>query len=197
MTAYLDAEHATSTSTHSSPPARTAMVQLFIGARTSSNFHQLVVNVHSGEILHQEKLEGCHPHVDADDMQKTEKACLEDPQVKAAIRGLKLPEGAIVKIEPWTYATDDTYDMKEKITMVSQFSVFVSCVYRCRAFTSGGYLSIFLWIVVSSFLFFNITNPFPSSNYRIPIDVYVYDVNSVISTCNSSTTRTPTTTPTH
>ena len=117
MTAYLDAEHGGD----GQPlpyPARLAMVQTFLGPRNSDNFYQLKVNVDSGEIVHKEQLIGCHPHVDVNDMRKTERACLDDPQVQDAIKNMKLPEGAIIKIEPWTYATDGMNDMKQKITMV-------------------------------------------------------------------------------
>lgn len=117
MTVFLDAEHADGGHTLAYP-ARLAMVQTFLGPRNSDNFYQLKVNVESGEIVHKEQLTGCHPHVDANDMQKTERACLDDPQVQEAIKNLKLPEGAIIKIEPWTYATDGMNDMKQKITMV-------------------------------------------------------------------------------
>jgi primary-amine oxidase len=118
MTAFLDAEHGGAEETSLPYPARLAMVQTFLGPRTSDNFYQLKVNVESGEIVQKEQLTGCHPHVDVNDMQKTERACLADPQVQAAIKDMKLPEGAIIKIEPWTYATDGMNDMKQKITMV-------------------------------------------------------------------------------
>jgi primary-amine oxidase len=118
MMAFLDAEH----NGHSAlkRPARLATVQVFLGAkRDSEHFYELKVNVENGDIVHKEQLIGRHPHVDGNDMVKTEKACLEDPRVQSAIRELQLPEGAAVKIEPWTYATDGMNDMKEKITMVS------------------------------------------------------------------------------
>jgi len=96
------------------------MVQAFLDSRNSENFYQLKVDVDSGAIVQKEQLLGCHPHVDANDMQNTEQACLNDPRVQAAIKEMQLPEGAIIKIEPWTYATDGMNDMKRKITMVRQ-----------------------------------------------------------------------------
>lgn len=98
------------------------MVQVFLGPRNSDNFYQLKVDVDSGDVVQKEKLTGSHPHVDATDMQMTEKACLADPAVQSAINDLQLPEGAIIKIEPWTYATDGVNDMKQKITMVGNVS---------------------------------------------------------------------------
>ncbi|EXJ94286.1 primary-amine oxidase [Capronia coronata CBS 617.96] len=98
-------------------PARVGMVQVFLGPRDSEHFFQLKIDVVSGKVLEQEQLRGCHPHVDASDMQKIERACLDDPGVQAAIKELQLPEGALVKIEPWTYATDGMNDMSQKITM--------------------------------------------------------------------------------
>ncbi len=117
MVLFLDAEHK-GHSTIIRPP-RHATVQVFLGAkRDSEHFYELRVNVESGEIVHNEKLSGRHPHVDGDDMIKTEAACLNDPGVQAAIHDLQLPDGAVVKIEPWTYATDGMNDMSRKITMV-------------------------------------------------------------------------------
>ncbi|KAL2410489.1 Copper amine oxidase 1 [Exophiala dermatitidis] len=100
-----------------SRPARVAVVQVFLGPRDSEHFFQLDVDVVSGKIIKREQLSGCHPHVDANDMQKIEQACLNDPEVRAAIEEMQLPEEAVIKIEPWTYATDGTNDMSQKITM--------------------------------------------------------------------------------
>jgi len=118
MVAFLDTEHSVGDEVSLAYPARLAMVQTFLGPRNSDNFYQLKVNTNSGEIVRKEQLTGCHPHVDVNDMQKTESACLADLQVQAAIKDMKLPEGAIIKIEPWTYGTDGMNDMKQKITMV-------------------------------------------------------------------------------
>ena len=117
MMPFLDAEHGGPASP--STPARIATVQVFLGAkRDSEHFYKLKVNVESGEIVHKEQLVGRHPHVDGNDMVKNEEACLGDAKVQAAIKAMQLPEGAIVKIEPWTYATDGMNDMSQKITMV-------------------------------------------------------------------------------
>ncbi len=94
------------------------MVQTFLGPRDSDHYFQLKVNVETGDIVAKEQLVGCHPHVDANDMKEVEQACLSDPRVQAAIKDMQLPEGATVKIEPWTYATDGMNDMSQKITMV-------------------------------------------------------------------------------
>lgn len=115
MTKYLEAEHGARLQN----PAlrRLAMVQTFLGPRDSNHYYQLKVDVETGGIMEQKQLVGCHPHVDATDMQKAEQECLNDPRVQAAIKDMKLPVGAEVKIEPWTYATDGMNDMSEKITM--------------------------------------------------------------------------------
>lgn len=99
--------------------ARIAMVQVFLGPRDSDHFYHLKIDAHSGEITEKRQLKGRHPHVDANDMRKAEQECLNDPEVQAAIRAMHLPEGATVKIEPWTYGTDGVNDMSQKITMVS------------------------------------------------------------------------------
>jgi primary-amine oxidase len=116
MMAFLDAEHSPSPAVP--PPTRAATVQVFIGAkRDSARFFEIKVNVRTGEILHQEQLLGRHPHVDGNDMVVNERACLSDPRVQAAIKEMTLPEGAEIRIEPWTYATDGANDMTQKITM--------------------------------------------------------------------------------
>ncbi|EXJ84588.1 primary-amine oxidase [Capronia epimyces CBS 606.96] len=115
MIQFLEAE-----SKHDIPQtrlARVAMVQAFLGPRDSDHFFQLKVDVTSGKILKQAQLHGCHPHVDASDMQRIERACLDNSGVQDAIKAMQLPEGALVKIEPWTYATDGMNDMSQKINM--------------------------------------------------------------------------------
>ncbi|KIW11821.1 hypothetical protein PV08_09094 [Exophiala spinifera] len=115
MIKYLEAEHGDYLQTITLP--RLAMVQTFLGPRDSSHYYQLKVDVETGGIVEQKQLVGCHGHVDATDMQRAERECLNDARVQAAIRDMKLPAGAEVKIEPWTYATDGMNDMSEKITM--------------------------------------------------------------------------------
>jgi primary-amine oxidase len=115
MKPFLDAE---ANGTTTSLPARIAMVQTFLGPRDSDHFFQLKVDVATGKVVEKKQLVGCHPHVDANDMKEAEQACLNDPRVQAAIKDMQLPEGAEVRIEPWTYATDGMYDMSNKITMV-------------------------------------------------------------------------------
>ncbi|KAK6381556.1 hypothetical protein LTS17_004614 [Exophiala oligosperma] len=115
MIRYLEAEHGGRLQGLILP--RLAMVQAFLGPRDSNHYYLLKVDVTTGDVAQQKQLVGCHPHVDATDMQKAERECLNDPRVQAAIKDMKLPAGAEVKIEPWTYATDGMNDMSEKITM--------------------------------------------------------------------------------
>ena len=51
-------------------------------------------------------------------MGKVGRACLEDARVQEEIAALKLPEGATVVVEPWTYGTDGMNDMSKLVTMV-------------------------------------------------------------------------------
>ena len=130
MTLYLDAEHAGSPPL--TRPARLATVQVFLGAkRDSEHFYVLIIDISNGEIVQKEQLLGRHPHVDGNNMVTIEKACLEDSRVQAAIKGMQLPENAVVKIEPWTYATDGTNDMSQKITMVCLASPNSQQLSRC------------------------------------------------------------------
>ncbi|KIX04344.1 uncharacterized protein Z518_05212 [Rhinocladiella mackenziei CBS 650.93] len=124
MIAFLDAEHDEGTLPTS--PSRIALVQMFLGPRDGEHFYQLKVNVDSGAIAQKEQLLGCHPHVDAEDMKNIERACLNDPGVQAAVKDMQLPDGAVVKIEPWTYATDGMNDMSQKITMCYFYMQLIS-----------------------------------------------------------------------
>lgn len=103
-------------------PARIALVHIYLNQRISSNFYQMKVNVQDGQILEKRNLEGHHSHVDSEDLERCEAACLSSESVQAAIKKLNLPEKANVVVEPWTYATDGVYDMKDKVTMVRHHS---------------------------------------------------------------------------
>ena len=63
-------------------------------------------------------LDGKHAYVDAGEMLKCEKACLEDLHVQEAIKALQLPEGAEVVVDPWTYSPDGMNDMSRRCVMV-------------------------------------------------------------------------------
>ncbi|KIW64425.1 hypothetical protein, variant [Phialophora macrospora] len=124
MMLFLDAEH--KGQLVGKKPARLATVQVFFGPkRDSEHFYELKVDVQSGEIVHREQLVGRHSHVDGNDLVKIEAACLNDPRVQAAIKDMQLPDGAVVKIEPWTYATDGMNDMSQKITMCYFYMQFL------------------------------------------------------------------------
>jgi primary-amine oxidase len=51
-------------------------------------------------------------------MKQVEQACLANKKVQDEIRSLDLPEGAVVVVEPWAYATDGMNDMTQRVTMV-------------------------------------------------------------------------------
>lgn len=65
-----------------------------------------------------ENLDGQHAYVDAGKMKKSEKACMADPRVQAAIKAFQLPEGAVVVCDPWTYSPDGMNDMSRRCIMV-------------------------------------------------------------------------------
>ncbi|CAI6331814.1 unnamed protein product [Periconia digitata] len=110
LISFLDAEHSGSAAPH---VTRKAMVHAYIGKA----FHEIFVNVDKTEIISHEILRGKHSHVDAAYMAQVEDACLQDDKVQAEIKALELPEGALVIVEPWTYATDGMNDMNSRITM--------------------------------------------------------------------------------
>lgn len=149
------------------------MVQVFLGPRDSEHFYELKVNVVSGDVVHKELLRGCHPHVDASDMRVAEKACLDDPGVQAAIRDMQLPEDAVVKIEPWTYATDGTNDMKQKITMVRgaqclNISSSISCLLACLLACSLSRFS-----PVQCYFYMKLISHADANHYAYPLDLCV------------------------
>lgn len=112
MIAFRSKEHADESAT---PPKRIAKVHAYI----RQAFHEIVVDVKARAVASDEMLKGRHSHVDSAYMKKVEEACLRDPRVQTDIEALKLPEGATVVVEPWTYATDGENDMSSRITMVS------------------------------------------------------------------------------
>jgi len=118
MMDFLSPEHAGKATEQ--VPARIATVQAFLGPRDSSHFYELKVDLADGRIIQEQQLLGRHSHVDANDLQKCEAACLADPRVQEAIKAMELPENAITCVEPWTYGTDGMNDMKDKITMVTE-----------------------------------------------------------------------------
>lgn len=113
MIKFLDEEHAGLQP--SSTPARTAMIQFYVQSPT--DFRQAKVDLAAGRIIEEQQLTGRHSYIDAEDMQKSEIACLADSRVQDAIKSCKLPKGATVVVEPWTYATDGMFDHKERVVM--------------------------------------------------------------------------------
>lgn len=113
MIRYLDEEHAGQIPT--ATPPRMAMVQFYV--KSPKDFRQAKVDLAAGIVVEQEKLTGRHSYIDAEDMKQSEIACIADARVQAAIKSCKLPKGAKVVVEPWTYATDGMFDHKERVVM--------------------------------------------------------------------------------
>jgi primary-amine oxidase len=80
---------------------------------------ELLVDLDQGKVVAKQHHAGKHSYIDTEFMQRVEKACLADGQVKEQISGLGLPEGAQVVVEPWAYATDGENDMRRRVSMVS------------------------------------------------------------------------------
>lgn len=113
MIPFLEAEHQ---GRSAQPPARQAQVQFHTDARP--DLMEAIVELSTGRIVELQALPGRHSYVDATEMDAAERACLDAPEVKEALRKLNLPENATVCIEPWTYGTDGLNDMSERIIMV-------------------------------------------------------------------------------
>lgn len=121
-------------------PKRIAKVHAYI----DKAFHELFVSIQPQEVISDEILHGRHSHVDAAYMKKVEEACLRDARVQTEIEALKLPAGATVIVEPWTYATDGMNDMSSRITMVGR--LLLPC--RESNCTSVGFTCVFLTILM-------------------------------------------------
>lgn len=119
MVPYLDLLHV---GQEPQPPPREARVQVVISTSPGdgNQLFELVVDLtnEGGKVVKEEHLVGKHSYIDASYMQDVERACLADEGVKKEIEGLKLPEGSVVCVEPWAYATDGMTDMTRRTTMV-------------------------------------------------------------------------------
>ncbi|KAK4133513.1 hypothetical protein BT67DRAFT_383051 [Trichocladium antarcticum] len=111
MVPFLDLEHGGDKM--ATPPARVARVQAYVDKVLS----EFKVHLDQQAVIAHESLHVRHSHIDADYMRRAELACLADPRVKEHVAALKLPEGATVIAEPWTYGTDGISDMTGRVTM--------------------------------------------------------------------------------
>ncbi|KAF3941580.1 hypothetical protein ABW19_dt0206781 [Dactylella cylindrospora] len=94
-------------------PTRVARAQVYAG----NDLFEYLINLDNGEVDSKKLLVGRHSHIDPAYMHQVEAACLADARIQNEIKGLKLPVGAVVMIEPWTYGTDGMNDMSKRITM--------------------------------------------------------------------------------
>jgi primary-amine oxidase len=118
MVTFLDLEHGEKETPKR--PARIAKVQAYV----DKDLSEFKVDIDRQAVMAQEPLTSRHSHIDADYMRKAELACLADPCVKEQVAALKLPEGATVIAEPWTYGTDGMSDMTQRVTMVCLVQTF-------------------------------------------------------------------------
>uniref|UniRef100_A0A093VM82 Amine oxidase n=1 Tax=Talaromyces marneffei PM1 TaxID=1077442 RepID=A0A093VM82_TALMA len=98
-----------------SPPPRIAQVLFYVDKATQ--FRRGRVDLVQKKVTDVKNLDGHHAYVDAGEMKKCEKACLDDSRVQAAIKALQLPEGAVVVCDPWTYSPDGMNDMTRRCVM--------------------------------------------------------------------------------
>jgi primary-amine oxidase len=101
-----------------SPTAPPRVAQILFYVENGSQFRQARVDLGSKQLYDLKTLTGKHAFVDAGEMKKCEKACLEDSRVQDAIKALQLPEGAVVVCDPWTYSPDGMNDMSKRCVMV-------------------------------------------------------------------------------
>ena len=105
-------------------PARCARVDIVVEtAQEKSALFELRVDLDRGKVVAKQHHLGKHSYIDTEFMKQVERACLADAEVREQVRGLGLPEGAEVVVEPWAYATDGENDMSRRISMVSDAEV--------------------------------------------------------------------------
>lgn len=113
-------------------PARSARVDVLLGRPVEKNeesneeeeeehfaLFEFLVDLDQGKVVGKQHHRGRHSYIDTEFMKSVERACLADEGVREQVRGLGLPEGAEVVVEPWAYATDGEGDMRRRVTMVS------------------------------------------------------------------------------
>jgi primary-amine oxidase len=122
LVTYLEAEHRGDCTLPRI--GRCARVEVLLKNKKGANeLFELIVAIDSNDVIKQKHLEGKHSYIDSAYMKEVEEACLADPRVQAEIKTLELPEGAIVIVEPWAYATDGSSDMSRRISMVLSRSI--------------------------------------------------------------------------
>ncbi|KAJ9639802.1 hypothetical protein H2204_003595 [Knufia peltigerae] len=110
---YLEAEHLQQTLPQR--PCREAMVQFFSG--TSEHFYEVVVDLERASIVSEKDLRGYHSYTDFEEQTCLEQSCLHDDRILKAIVKFDLPEGAVISVEPWTYAPDGVENATQRLTM--------------------------------------------------------------------------------
>ncbi|KIW34028.1 uncharacterized protein PV07_00830 [Cladophialophora immunda] len=110
---YLEAEHLHQPLPQR--PRREAMVQFFSGS--SENFYQVIIDLDRASIVSGKDLRGYHSYTDFEEQTRLEQLCLFDDRILKVIEKLALPEGAVINVEPWTYAPDGVEDAMQRLTM--------------------------------------------------------------------------------
>ncbi|KAK4185953.1 copper amine oxidase [Podospora australis] len=116
MVPFLDQEHDKSPDKGFATlrrPARIAKVHAYI----KKEFNEFRVNLDHSKVISERVHHGRQAHIDGEYVRKVELACMADAGVQEQVQALKLPEGATVVVEPWTYGTDGMSDMSKKVTM--------------------------------------------------------------------------------
>ncbi|KJX98042.1 copper amine oxidase like protein [Zymoseptoria brevis] len=79
--------------------------------RNTDKLHEAVVNLSTQSIDYNVRLgPNVHGSADGSELMAVEQVALSDPGVQAALAKLKLPEGAVVVVDPWIYGADGVND---------------------------------------------------------------------------------------
>jgi primary-amine oxidase len=116
MIPFLEAEKANAVPS-GNRPMRVALIHFYLDKPV--DLREVKVHLARKTLASPRLLAGSQSYTDAEEMKRSEKACLADPKIQQALKDMDLPEGAEVVIEPWTYSPDGMNDMSRRIIMVT------------------------------------------------------------------------------
>lgn len=110
VVAFLEAEHKRSPL----PVVPRQAYVLYTMTNTNKTF-EAIVDLDSGKLASNAQIPGdAQPAADTFELVEIEEIALSSPEVKKELERLKLPKGAIVACDPWTYGSDGDDDTTRK-----------------------------------------------------------------------------------
>jgi primary-amine oxidase len=110
IVACLDAEHGGS----SLPPIPRQAYVLYTMSNTNKTF-EAIVDLDNGKLTSNAQIPlDSQPAADVSELVDIEEIALNSPEVKKELERLKLPKGAVIACDPWTYGSDGEDDTARK-----------------------------------------------------------------------------------